>query len=166
MKIEDIQITTHELFRAEPIAVKKIQSELNCEFPSGYVEYITTLGEGVFADYVRIYPPHRIRRERQERKERLTEYWFWDTGPLGQQQAIETVGIGDTVDGDDICFHPSNNQKIYILPRFTEESIETGPTLWATLEWMFTADILTETIPNRDFIPFSTIEHDDTTANK
>ena len=68
----------------------------------------------------------------------------------------ETIRLGETLDGDEICFHPSDPRKLYILPRFAEESIETGPTLWNTLEWLCSSGVLTEVITARDFEPFTT----------
>ncbi len=81
--------------------VDALEKELGAELPSGYRDYVTTLGEGVLDDLVRVLPPRGIRREIEDHRSRLAAYWFWvdSTGSFGQDQGIRSIPIGDTTDG-------------------------------------------------------------------
>jgi hypothetical protein len=47
-----------------------------------------------------------------------SEYWFWDLGRdvLTKQEALQSVKIGDTLDGDELIVHPSNPERVFVLP--------------------------------------------------
>ena len=64
MNIEDIQAIGKPLVLATAAEVDELSSRLWITFPSGYLEYVTRLGEGVLGgSFVRIYPPWRIEKE-------------------------------------------------------------------------------------------------------
>jgi hypothetical protein len=79
-----------------------------------YREYITGLGEGVLGSFIRIYPTWRIESELAEWRSRINKYWFWDAGKdlLPKERALEFVIIGDTVNGDEIVFHPFRRNRL------------------------------------------------------
>jgi hypothetical protein len=47
MRIEDINVVRKPLARARPADVDRLEAECWVEFPGGYREYVTRLGEGV-----------------------------------------------------------------------------------------------------------------------
>src|SRR5262245_17764133 len=109
MKIADINITKQPLVRAQPREVDELEARLWVTLPPGYREYVTQLGEGVLGGtFVRIYPPWRIDAELVEWRERIEKYWFWDAGKdlLPKARAIECIVLGDTLQGDELVFHP------------------------------------------------------------
>lgn len=166
MKIKDIQVSGEALVLATEKEVADMETKLGTRFPAGYREYVTRLGEGTLGgDYVRIYPPWRILigdNNLEEWRERIDKYWFWDEGreTLSKENALQGIIVGDTVDGDEILFHPSEPDIIYVLPR--EEGIvyRIGPSLFKkpgllkAIEWLCSSGKLTKKIKERNFEPF------------
>ncbi|MEO0842352.1 MAG: SMI1/KNR4 family protein [Cyanobacteria bacterium J06641_2] len=164
MELSDISVIGAPLFLSSSSDVDKTQTQLGIKFPVGYREYVTELGEGTLGgNYIRIYPPMRIlsgMNNIYEWRERIVEYWFWDESPdiLTQTQASDCVIIGDTVNGDEIVVHPSNHERIYILPRDEEFIPFVDGGLFKALEWLCSSGVLTEPFAEREFNPFDSNE--------
>jgi hypothetical protein len=157
LKIEDVQVSGKPLVLATAADVDALASRLWIAFPSGYREYVTRLGEGVLGgSFVRIYPPWRIERELPEWRRRINKYWFWDDGRelLPKERALECVIIGDTVNGDELVFHPSRSNRLFVLPRDSEQVFEAGGDLLAAIDWMCSSGELAEPFDERQFEPF------------
>jgi hypothetical protein len=143
------------LSSAEEVA--RLEESLAARFPAGYAEFVTRFGEGTLGgSYVRIYPPHRIERELVPWRDRIRQYWFWPKGPCPQEHALESIILGDTLDGDELVFHPSNSKALFILPRHRECSFEAGHDLPEAIEWLCSSGTLTRRFSQRHFEPFST----------
>lgn len=157
MKIDDIQVTGKPLVRAKAADVSALEAQLWITFPEGYREYVTKLGEGTLGgDFVRIYPPWRIEKELVEWRQRITKYWFWDKGRklLPKERALECVIVGDTVNGDELVFHPTRPDRLFVLPRDSEQIFEGGKDLLAAVEWLCSSGKVTEPFSERNFVPF------------
>ncbi len=157
MTLDDVTVVGEPLVRADDIQVDELETRLGVSFPNGYRQYITALGEGVLGgSYIRIYPPWRILDELQEWRQRIEEYWFWDEGRdvLSKQQALESIILGDTLDGDEVIFRPQQPQRILVLPRHSEQIYVAGDDLWQAISWLCSSGTLTEAFEERDFEPF------------
>src|SRR5215467_11793377 len=114
---ENVTIADGRLVLSTPPEVDAIEAQLGIRFPTGYREYITAFGEGVLGgSYVRIYPPRRILtgiNNLAEWRQRIDKYWFWDDGRgvLTKEQALLSVIIGDTLDGDELIIQPTNPER-------------------------------------------------------
>lgn len=91
-----------------------------------------------------------------EWRQRIDEYWFWDDGRdvLTKEQALQSVIIGDTLDGDELIVHPDNPERVYILPRHSEGIHIAGDGLPTAIEWLCGSGALTEPFEERNFEPF------------
>ncbi|MDB5298581.1 MAG: hypothetical protein JWO87_244 [Phycisphaerales bacterium] len=157
MKIEDIQVNAKALVLATPADVDGLAARMWITFPAGYREYVTRLGEGVLGGcFVRIYPPWRIEKELIEWRRRINKYWLWDDDRelLPKERALECVIIGDTVNGDELVFHPGRPDRLFILPRDSERVFEAGTDLLAAIDWMCSSGELVEALEEREFEPF------------
>ncbi|QOV88382.1 SMI1/KNR4 family protein [Humisphaera borealis] len=157
MKIEDVQVAEKPLVLATAADLDTLASRLWITFPSGYREYVMRLGEGVLGgSFVRIYPPWRIEKELPEWRRRINKYWFWAEGRelLPKERALECVLIGDTVNGDELVFHPSRPNRLLVLPRESEQIFDAGGDLLDAIEWMCTSGELVERFDERKFEPF------------
>jgi hypothetical protein len=90
-----------------------------------------------------VYPPRRIQSGENnlaEWRQRIDQYWFWDDGRevLTKERALQSVIIGDTLDGDELIAHPSNPERVYVLPRNSEDIYVAGDGLSAAIEWLET----------------------------
>ena len=160
---ENIAVIGSPLVLSTPAEVDAAEAHLGIRFPTGYREYVTKFGEGVLGgSYIRIYPPHRILGVTSNNllrwRQRINEYWFWDLGKdvLTKEEALQSVKIGDTLDGDELIVHPSNPERVFILPRNRHEIYVAGDGLSEAIEWLCSSGILTEAFDERNFEPFDT----------
>ncbi len=148
-----------DLFLSTVAAVEQLEQAFKINVDPDYKEYVTRYGCGILGGtYVRVYVPETIQALQPEWRERITQYWFWEEGKevLTQEQALESVIMGDTFDGDEIILY---NQQYYILPRHAEMIYHTGNTLGGTIDWLCTVGILTAAFAERDFEPFDPAEY-------
>jgi hypothetical protein len=157
LNISDIHVSGGPLVLASPAEVDALESRLWIKFPDGYREYVTKLGEGVLGGtLVRIYPPWRIDKELAEWRRRINKHWFWDEGKelLPKDRAVECIIIGDTVNGDELIFHPSRPSRLFVLPRDSDEVFVAGKELMESIEWMCSSGELVEPFIECNFEPF------------
>lgn len=149
MKVEDLKVVQGPPVVASAGEVEALEAKLWLAFPEGYRDYVARLGEGRLSGFIRIYPPWRIERELDAWRRRIAQYWFWDGGPrlLPKERAVECVPIGDTLNGDELVFHPSRRDRLFVLPRDEEEVFEAGPDLLAAVDWMLNSGRLTDDAP-------------------
>jgi hypothetical protein len=170
LKIEDVKVVGKPLVLARADEVDALASRLWITFPAGYREYVTRLGEGVLGgSLVRIYPPWRIEKELPDWRRRINKYWFWDDGRelLPKERALECVVIGDTVNGDELVFHPSRPNRLFVLPHESAQVFDAGHDLLAAVEWMCTSGELVEPFTERNFEPFdSRVQEDEQSADR
>jgi hypothetical protein len=118
---------------------------------------VTILGEGVLGgSFVRVYPPWRVLIELTERRDRIRKFWFWEKGEktLPKERALESVIVADTVNGDELIFHPGKPDRLFVLPVEKDQIFEAGSDLLAAVEWMCASGKLTKRFTERNFEPF------------
>jgi hypothetical protein len=154
-----------KLVLANDDEVRAVESAARFSFPEGYREYVTTLGRGQYCNYIRIHMPAEILSGYREYQTFLAEYWFWDLGNeiISKERAIESVNIGDTVDGDVILFHPSNSNELFVLPRNDDTSHRIGANLYDAIDWLCVyrhnphSGSVGETHERRYFVPWNPV---------
>jgi hypothetical protein len=157
LKISDVQVSKEPRILANQSEVDAVETRLWFKFPDDYREYVTELGEGVLGgSLVRIYPPWRIEKELAQWRQRINKYWFWDQGReiLPKDRALECIIIGETVNGDELIFHPTRPSLLFVLPRDSEEVFVAGDSLLAAIDWMCNSGELVEPFSERNFEPF------------
>ncbi len=154
--LEDIRVIKGKVRPINESAVAEAEAALGCSFPAGYREYITKFGERVQGGtFVRVYPPARIVRELPQFRQRWSEYWFWEKGRAisSKEQVLESIIIADTMNGDEIIFHPNRPDRLLVLPRGGDLIYEAGSNLLDTLEWLCNSGVLTKPFKARNFEP-------------
>jgi hypothetical protein len=73
---------------------------------------------------------------------------------LPKQRALECVIIGDTVNGDELVFHPGRPNRLFVLPRDSEQVFDAGTDLLTAIDWMCASGKLVERFDDRKFEPF------------
>jgi hypothetical protein len=157
MQIQDVNIIRKPLVLAKNADVDRLESEHWLTFPDGYRQYVTQLGEGVLGgNWVRIYPPWRIARELDAWRDRIRRYWFWGAAHkvLPKPRAIECIIVGDTTGGDELIFHPSRRDRLFVLPRESQKVFEAGADLLAAIDWVCSSAKLIKPFAEREFEPF------------
>jgi hypothetical protein len=157
--LSKVKIVGGPLVLATDAEIDALEAKLGVAFPDGYREYVTTLGEGVLGGiFVRVYPPWRIAKELARWRKRIRKYWFWDQGSaiLTKQRALESIVIADTVNGDEMLFHPEERGRLLVLPRYSEEIFVAGSNLLDAVEWLCSSGKLTRRYKERKFEPFDT----------
>jgi hypothetical protein len=119
--------------------VASAESELGVRMPSGYADYVERLGEGALGHFVRVHLPGKLPELTRDWRERIQEYWFWDTADAGAApESLQERGVvlADTFDGDELCFDPVDPDSLFVLPRDEETAHRAGPGFLAAVEWM------------------------------
>ena len=163
MKIEEIQVIGKKLVLAKAKEVESFESDRWLKFPAAYREFITTLGEGVLGGaFVRVYPPWRIEKELDDWRQRINKYWFWEKGRklLPKERALECVILGDTLNGDELVFHPMHPNQLFVLPRGGKTVFLAGTDLLSAVDWMCASGKLTRPFVERQFVPFDSRKAD------
>jgi hypothetical protein len=153
MSFRDAYLVSENLATVTLHEIEQVEQQMNLSFPCGYAEYMTTLGVGTYCGYVRVYPPAKILHESHEIQERWNTYYFWDAGweVLEKEQVVESIPLADTGNGDELIFHPSRKDKLYVLPHSDEVIYNVGPDLDTALIWLCEAGITTAPLPFRYF---------------
>lgn len=156
LKIDDVRIVREPLVLATQADVEELESRMWVAFPEGYRDYVTRLGDGVLSSFVRIYPPWRIETELAEWRRRINKYWLWDEGRdvLPKERALECVTVGDTINGDEVLFHPMRRNRLFVLPRDSEQVLDAGADLMAAVAWIGHSGELIEPFSEWSFEPF------------
>jgi hypothetical protein len=156
MKIEDVSVASQTRVLVSPKEVTSLESELWFEFPPGYREFVTKLGQGVLSTLIRIYPPWQIAKELNDWRRRIDKYWFWDAGRklLPKARALECVIIGDTVNGDELVFHPRRPRQLFVLPHESGRVFDAGGDLLSAVDWMCNSGKIGGRRRDRTFEPF------------
>ncbi len=152
--IPNVHTGKTDLFTVTNDEIISCEKKLNIRFEEDYKEYILKYGRGILGGtYIRMYLPTKIVDELEEWRDRINEYWFWDEGKdvLTKEEALKSVIVGDTFDGDEIIYY---KEEYFILPRHSEMIYKTGKTLEETINWLCSAGILTEPFIEREFEPF------------
>ena len=153
--IPNINTKSVELFLPTSEDINNCEQQLGFTFEEDYNTFMRQYGTGILGGtYIRIYSPTRITKGQSEWLERVTQYYFWEDGKdiLTKEQVLESICIGDTLDGDEIIFYQN---QYYVLPRYEENIYALGGTLNDAIEWLCTAGILTEAFVEREFEPFN-----------
>ena len=158
---DNVTIMGSPLFTSSHAEVDEAEAKLGIRFPTGYRDYVTRFGEGVLGgSYIRIYPPRRILtgpNNLEGWRQRIDLFWFWDASQnvLTKEQVLQSVIIGDTLDGDELIVHPDNPERIYVLAH-NETIYVAGHGLPEAIEWLCKSAVLTEPFRERNFEPFDT----------
>lgn len=118
MNIDEIKIVSvdHSPLDLQIYRVEKYIEEYNFyhNFPEDYLSLVEMFGEGIFADYIRIFPPLRAIQLTKiwSKNEHKCEADFQRFGMKKFINPLEVVDelmiIGDTLDGDLIFFWKEN----------------------------------------------------------
>ena len=123
MIFDEVHVVSRELNTTSQDAVQAAENVLNIKFPVGYEEYVTRMGKGVFSNWVRVYMPDRIVNEHADFKERWSEHYFWEKEKM--PEVLESLILGDTLDGDELVYHPNLNEFVYLLTALFPASLMT-----------------------------------------
>ena len=55
---------------------------------------------------------------------------------LPKERAVECVIVGDTMNGDELIFHPTRNNRLFVLPNESDQVLDAGGDLLMAIEWM------------------------------
>lgn len=150
--LNDVKVALGLRVLASSAEVSEMELRMGTRFPTGYRDFMTTLGEGnLGSDCICVYPPWEINNKTQaEWRERVSDYWNWDRSAkvLNKEKALECVLIGSSCDGE-IVFHPSEPDRLYILSQDSPQIHRVGPGLFAALDQLLgsrISDGLSETV--------------------
>jgi hypothetical protein len=155
MRPADFKIVSQPLRAVDSMDIDKLETELWIKLPEGYADYMTTLGVGLLSGFVRVYSPRQIRDGLLDWRRRIARYWFWDESEdvLPKERAVECVIIADTINGDELVFHPQRPGTLFVMPIDGGAAVTIEGDLLAAVDWMCSSGELVEPIEEREFAP-------------
>jgi hypothetical protein len=152
---EDIYVVTGRLAPATADQVAAAEAVVGTRLPPGYAEFVTRFGDGAVSNWVRVYPPDRVAEEHPGHRGRREEYYFWDEGAdvPTREQVAASVLLADTLNGDEVIYHPAEPRGLFALPQDDETIHPIGRTLAEAIDWLCTSGTLTGPIGFKSFEP-------------
>jgi hypothetical protein len=144
MNWDDVYLVTDKLKIVSDAEVDELETRLGVTMPVGYREFMTQLGDGNYCGYVYVLTPSYVEEPAKKWKslDATRSNLGWHEDLLTPELVLQCIEIAHTLDGDEIVFHPSEPNKIYILPHYDHEIYLAGSTLKEALDWIFTANTL------------------------
>ncbi|EWT01274.1 hypothetical protein N865_05630 [Intrasporangium oryzae NRRL B-24470] len=151
----DFYLVKDELTLHTTEEVDEAEAVLGLRLPDGYRELVTTLGDGVISGLLRVCRPADLPRRQGFLAEVLHRGWFYDEPDetMSRTNAMESVMVADTLDGDVIIFHPDTRQ-LHVLPRHDTRTHAVGSNLWALVDWLQDSGVIVNPHPFRHFESF------------
>lgn len=152
----DFYLVQDELRLATDDSVDAVEAALSVRLPGGYRELVTTLGTGMIGGILRVFPPDALEDEQQLYREVTQEAWFFDEPdePLTMEYALESIAVADSIDGDQVIFHPGTG-RLHVLPRHDERTYSVGSDLRDVVAWFQDSGVLMHPHPFRYFESFA-----------
>ena len=125
--------------RATRTDLAQAEAELGASLPRGYARFVRRVGGGSLGHFVGVFSPDQVSRATVEWRERVRDYWFWDTAEAGvEREALQERGVllASSFDGDELCFDPAEPGAFYVLPRNEDVAHRVGADFMAALQWM------------------------------
>jgi hypothetical protein len=159
VQLNDIHLVTDQLLTSTDAEVSEAEALLGTRFPPGFRDWMTTLGAGVLCGLVRVYPIPDLLVMLVEQRAwwRDEDFWYEGHDVLPQQAVSESLMVADTLNGDEVVFHPSNPAGLYLLPRHEARIYRIGARFEDALEWLCTSGVVSEPQSSFDFEPFQAI---------
>ncbi|MFC5179185.1 hypothetical protein [Nocardioides taihuensis] len=157
MDLDALQPTSPPLSAASAAEVAGAARTLGTRFPAGYGEFAQRFGSGAVGDIVRVYGPDRVVEMTHEWRERVREYWFWETEGTGvtrEQLQARGVLVADTFNGDEVCFVDSAPDRCVVLPRDSDNAVVVTGGMANVLTWLLESGELVEPVTALTFDPF------------
>jgi hypothetical protein len=112
---------------------------LGTALPEGYAAHVERYGPGLTCEVVRVVVPRDLEERTAEWRDRITEYWFWETDAVGVTPAdLQTRGVvvADTLDGDELCFVAGAPERLFLLPRHSDDAIAFDDGFLPAVRWV------------------------------
>ena len=135
---ENVYLVTDKLQIFSMAEVEAAETHLGTRLPTGYREYVSTLGEGEYCGFVQIYGPQHLANNHVSYRSslvKLVDCWEDGFDVLGRERIPECIVIGATIDADLIVFHPEAPDALYELPRHDSGIYRLGASLEEALAW-------------------------------
>lgn len=125
MNTSDVLIISKRIQPVSLNEINQIEESLGVRLPTGYREFITTFGEGIYCDLFCIFPPQKILNEYEGRRRTWREYaqlFFYQDReqPLEEAKLYDSIILGETIDGDQMVYYPLEPDRLYMLPRHSD----------------------------------------------
>ena len=131
----------------KPVSLEEVVNAENVwgtPYPSGYREFVTTLGGGVINGYLSVFSPYWSAMGTTHFIQCFGEEWFWDSSLLKKSDAKRCIALGKTMDGDHLVFRHKRPGAIYVVPRHDNKIHLAGNTLLQAIHWLLTSGVIVQ----------------------
>lgn len=131
---------------------------LHTHFPSGYRDFMLSVGSGYLNDRARVLPPDEIVDKTAEYRE-ILDFLYGDEGDgdpfdlfeagldlLPPDRLMRCILLVNAGDGHQIIYHPDVPDKIFLLPHDHDRIYRIGQTLQEALTWFLASERYTHPV--------------------
>jgi hypothetical protein len=94
--------------------VASVEKVLQTQLPASYTAFISTLGSGLYCDFVRILSLEQIIERHNSEYTKLMHYNYT---PFTLSELHRSITIASSIDGDAVVYIPGNAEQFFVLPR-------------------------------------------------
>jgi hypothetical protein len=151
----DFYLVQDELRLWTDADVEATEAAAGEQLPSGYGSLLTTLGDGMISGVLRVWSPSEFEDKQRFFREVTQAAWFFEEPDetFSREEALESVMVADSLDGDQIIFHPGSG-RLHVLPRDDERTYDVGTEMGDVVAWYQDSGILWRRHPFRYFESF------------
>jgi hypothetical protein len=145
MPFADVYLVTNKLQTISQEQLALLQKTLGFPLPVGYAEFMATLGIGDYCGLLRVYEPDAIPEENRQTQALWQEYFSWEDGRdvLPREEVARCVVFANTIDGDNLLFHPRIPDRLFVLPRHDDTIYWVPECFLNPLEWYDQSGLVT-----------------------
>lgn len=153
----DLHLVTSRLAPSTSAEIHEAQRLLDAPLLVGYSDFVLRYGAGLVGDMVRVYGPDGVVSMTREWRDRVTEYWVWETAGTGvTPEMLQSNGVvvADTIGGDEVCFVAGTPDRCIILPRDGDDAVAITGGLEQALSWLLESGEIIKPAPLPTFEPW------------
>lgn len=114
--------------------VRRLEAEVGVTLPDDYARALSTLGRGGWCHEADLVDPDQLRGWLPRHRQSMAEFWFWDDAVLTQADAVRSIPVGGSYNGDVLVWVDG---RLAWLPRDTQVVLDAGTTCQEALTVLF-----------------------------
>lgn len=118
MSFDDVYLVTKKLDLVFQRDREQLEQQLGLPLRADHSTFFSTLGSGIFCDFIRVFSPKEILDEIIVARQKWKGFPSWDSilEALSSAKLETSILVAESVEGDQIIYCPSHD-KLLVLPR-------------------------------------------------
>jgi hypothetical protein len=137
MQFEDIYRVSPKRKDVKEAEINAFEKKWGIKLPEDFRMVLKELGPGQFSYCLNIFWPQQMSKDHELYVKTMREApeYYWKESKLTQKEALNSVHVASSSDGDFIVYHPGSNSGFFILPRHSETIEKLGSKFVKVVDW-------------------------------